>query len=339
MAANYGRIHRLLKILTLIQSDSGWTAQRLAEECGVTKRTIFRDLDMLEGAGIPYFHDSVKGGYTIRRDFFMPPVALTLDESLALIALGEHIGGKEQIPLTKVAARAIQKIRCHLPQSIKTELSRIDKHIAIQLARAGPHEGFDKVYANIRMAIAKRRTLRCKYESIERSLNRTKGEEEVFEFKPYSLFFSHRSWYVLGHHSGRGEIRCLKINRFAALEITKRPYKIPESFSTEDHLGNAWLMIRGKKSYPIEIEFDPEFAETIAETHWHRTQDVQWHKNGSITFRCTVDGLDEIIWWILGMGPHCIVHKPKILATRVQKLATALLNLYESGPDTRAAPA
>jgi len=59
VAKKYGRIHRLLKILTLIQSEKGWNVQRLAAECGVAERTIFRDMKMLEGAGIPYFHDEV----------------------------------------------------------------------------------------------------------------------------------------------------------------------------------------------------------------------------------------------------------------------------------------
>ena len=35
-------------------------------------------------------------------------------------------------------------------------------------------------------------------------------------------------------------------------------------------------------------------------------------------FRCKVDGLDEIVWWILGMGPNCIVKQPKSGDYRVQ---------------------
>ena len=136
MPADYSRIHRLLKILTLIQAEDDWTAERLAAECHVNIRTIYRDMKMLEGAGIPYFHDLETKGYRVRRDFFMPPVSLTLDESLALIALGEHIGGKEQIPLTKAAEKAISKVRSQLPHSIRDEVAKLDGHIKIQLAAA-----------------------------------------------------------------------------------------------------------------------------------------------------------------------------------------------------------
>src|SRR5438552_1748041 len=129
MTADYSRIHRLLKVLVLVQGSKGWTAKRLAEECGTTPRTIYRDMKMLEGAGIPYFYDEEAQCYSIRRDFFLPPVQLTLDESLALAALAEHVGGQEQVPYLKSASRAISKIRGQLPSGIRRELERIEDHV------------------------------------------------------------------------------------------------------------------------------------------------------------------------------------------------------------------
>src|SRR3954466_16318294 len=87
MAADYSRVHRLLKILTLIQGGGGWTPRRLSQECGTTERTSYRDLKMREAAGIPYFFDEEIMRYAVRKDFFLPPVQLTLEESLALAAL------------------------------------------------------------------------------------------------------------------------------------------------------------------------------------------------------------------------------------------------------------
>ena len=55
MAVDYSRIHRLLKILTLIQGSKGWTPKRLALECGTTERTIYRDMKMLEVRGFRTF--------------------------------------------------------------------------------------------------------------------------------------------------------------------------------------------------------------------------------------------------------------------------------------------
>lgn len=327
MSADYSRIHRLLKILTLIQGEQGWTSQRLALECNVTERTIFRDMKMLEGAGIPYFYDEQTRGYSIRRDFFLPPVQLTLDESLALAALAEHVGGDEQIPYTHAAARAISKIRGQLPVALRRELEKMEQHVSIKLAAAMPPESASDVYQRVRLALAGKRALRCRYESPS---NEHGGSD--FIFKPYALFFNQRAWYVVGHHEGHRSVRCLKLNRFTALEPTGIAYEIPRGFALDGHLGNAWRMIRGDRSYEVVLHFDAEFAETIADTHWHRTQEVIWRDDGSIEFRCRVDGLEEIIWWILSMGPHCVVKKPRELADRVKQLAEGIVRQYAGRP-------
>ncbi|MCC7193325.1 MAG: HTH domain-containing protein [Phycisphaeraceae bacterium] len=102
--AEYARLHRVLQIIQLIQQQDGWNAKSLARACGVTERTIYRDLILLQGANIPFFFDEERRCYRIRQDFFMPPIDLALDEVLALVALGEEIGKKEQIPFTMAAA-------------------------------------------------------------------------------------------------------------------------------------------------------------------------------------------------------------------------------------------
>ena len=295
--------------------------------CGTTERTVFRDLKMLEGAGIPYFYDEESKGYSVRRDFFMPPVQLTLDESIALAALADHAGEKEQIPFMRPAARAVGQIRGQLPAAIRRELEQIESRVEIHLAAATPPESAADVHDAVRSALLKRRSLRCEYESLS---NGSPGRVKVgaFLFDPYALFFGQRAWYAVGRHAGHGEVRCLKLNRFTRVEPTDRPYTIPKGFSLDRQIGNAWRMIRGKTRYHVELWFDPEFAETIADTHWHRTQEVVWHEDGSITFRCTVDGLDEIVWWVLSMGPHCIVRKPEQLIAKVKDLAAGVIRRY-----------
>ena len=131
------------------------------------------------------------------------------------------------------------------------------------------------------------------------------GREE-FRFEPYRLMFNQRAWYVIGHHGGRDALRNLKLSRFVECSVTAALCGARD-FSLDDHLGQAWRMIRGDTRYDVVIDFDAEFAETISDTHWHATQDIEHHDDGSITFRCSVDGLDEIVWWVLSMGPHAVV--------------------------------
>ncbi|MCC7204864.1 MAG: WYL domain-containing protein [Phycisphaeraceae bacterium] len=332
MATDYGRIHRLLKILVMIQSGRSWSAQSLARECGKSVRTIFRDLRTLEAAGVPCQFNSRRGGYQVRADFFMPPVELTIEESLSLAALGEQVAGQDQIPLTRAAARAIEKVRCQLPGPIRQEVEQTGRHLRIRLAATAPEDGSQDVYDLVHMAIRTRRVLRCGYEAAHGSDpggSRRAGPDEEFEFEPYTLFFSQRAWYAVGRHGGRrGAIRCLKLSRFTRCQLAGRRYEIPRSFRLDDHLGLAWRMIRGGRRHEVVIEFDAEFAETVADTRWHATQSVEWREDGSMVFRCQVDGLDEIVWWVLSMGPHCRVVRPRELADRVADLGRGVAAVY-----------
>ncbi len=320
----YSRIHRLLRLISLIQSGRQWNACALAVECGTTERTIYRDLNELQGAGVPVYYNERTGGYEILGSFFMPPVQLTAEEALALSALCEHIAAPEQIPFLKPAWRALHKIESQLPPSIQRELAQRTSAINIKTAQAMPPDGYADVYDRVRQAITEGRVLWCEYEPASPDAE----PAGCFEFRPFALFYSVRAWYAIGHHAERDDLRSLKLNRFTRIELTDQSYAPPADFNIESHLGNAWRMIADGDDVDVEIWFDAEFAQTISDTLWHRTQSIDWHDDGSCTFRCTVAGLSEIEWWVLSMGPHCMVRKPRELAERVADLARRTAMMY-----------
>jgi predicted DNA-binding transcriptional regulator YafY len=337
MAIDYRqRIDRLLRIITLIQGGRGWTPSTLAAELGCVQRTVFRDLGHLKECGIPILYDAATRQYAMDGQFFMPPVQLSLDESLALLSLCEHVAEREQIPFMKAAGRAAQKIASQLPSDLRADLAMRGRNMAIRTAAAMEADGYADVYDRMQTAIAGKHLLRCKYDpasSDDDQRRRRAGHADgEFDFAPYALFFCVRAWYVIGKRSDRDGLRCLKLSRFTKVQPTDEPYSVPRSFSLEKHLGNAWRMMRGKDA-EVELWFDPEFADTISDTRWHRTQEFVSHPDGSCTFTATVSGFDEIVWWILSMGPHCKVIRPKALGKRVRDLAAQTAARYRTEAD------
>ncbi len=324
MVERTNKLQRLLRILTLVHGERGLNAARLAERCGVTERTIYRDIKDLQAAQIPLDQDELTGGYIVRREFFMPPVDFTMEEALALVALGRSVGQAEQIPFFGSTARAVEKLRSQLPDALLADLDELDPQVHIQLAAGQSADGLDRVYARVRQAIISKRQLRCSYESAQAQDVPASGPE-IFHFEPYALFYSQRAWYAVGRHEKRAALRCLKLNRFTRCELTDLPYAIPEDFTLKAHLGNAWRMIRGEQRFAVHLLFDRTFAETIADTCWHHTQRIDWREDGAIDFHCEVDGLEEIVWWVLSMGRHCQVIAPRELAEAVAEEAQAMM--------------
>jgi len=318
------RVHRLLRIIAMVQSGRGWGPKALAEELNISERNLYRDLDQLRAAGVPIVFNDDRRCYEIVGRFFMPPVHLDVEESLALAALCEHLTHDEQIPFLRPASRALHKIQSQLPASMRESLAERVQTMAIRTTQTMPPDGYKDVYDTVQEAIAHRRVLRCKYEPVTSE----RDEQGMFTFKPYALFFAVRAWYAVGQRSDRDSLRKLKLNRFTKITLTDQTYEIPEDFDLENVLGNAWRMIASGPDHEVEIWFDAQFAETISETQWHRTQEIEWHADGSCTFRCTVAGLDEIVWWVLSMGPHCVVRRPGELIERVRTLAQQTMEQY-----------
>ena len=88
--SKYERLARLIRIVTLIRSHRNLDRRYLAEKCGVSIRTIQRDINTLCYAGVPIFW--FDDGYKIMPDFFLPPLNLTLEEVFCLAVIAACFG-------------------------------------------------------------------------------------------------------------------------------------------------------------------------------------------------------------------------------------------------------
>lgn len=81
------RLIRLMRIITLIQAMPGILVRELAERCGTTERTIYRDMDMLSAMHIPIIHQGYGKGYKFIGDFSLYPLDWTEQEMHAFASL------------------------------------------------------------------------------------------------------------------------------------------------------------------------------------------------------------------------------------------------------------
>ena len=66
------RLARVLRVLQLIQGTGPWTAQGIARELECSERTVYRDLQTLTAAGVPWFFDEYGQSYRIRDGYKGP---------------------------------------------------------------------------------------------------------------------------------------------------------------------------------------------------------------------------------------------------------------------------
>jgi predicted DNA-binding transcriptional regulator YafY len=102
---------------------TGVTAQELADRFGVTLRTIYRDLQALQDAGMPIRADRGRGGgYALDKNYQLPPVNFTAREAALLVALSRLAIEQRLVPFPKAIENATDKVRAALSTSAQREL-------------------------------------------------------------------------------------------------------------------------------------------------------------------------------------------------------------------------
>ena len=324
------RLSRLVQLIGLLQAGRQKNADTLASECGVSRRTIFRDLDMLRSAGVPVLFDDDEKRYCIPGSYYLPPTNFTPDEALAVISLCYELGADSRVPFCQAARGAALKLEASLPPGLRESLRDTAGSMRIQLAATNRLDGQESVYRQLLTAAVRRLAVRIQYESL------SEDQRIVTKLSPYRLMFSRHSWYVIGRSSMHREVRTFNVGRIRELVQLNDAYEVPARFSIDRYLGNAWHLIPepGEDS-EVVVRFDKLVARNVAEVQWHKTQRCEFLPDGRLEFRVTVSGLHEISWWILGYGDQAEVVAPLKLRELLIGRATRLLNKYRP-PEVRA---
>lgn len=320
---NLARIHRLLELIGLLQAGRGYNAEGLAQTCGVSRRSIFRDLDLLRQSGVPVAFDESQQCYRIPGACLLPPTNFTSEEALALLVLCHELGDGHGLPFLEPARSAAVKLESTLPARLRDQLRNVIAAVNIKPAPSNPLEGRKPVYEQLLEAIANRRNVRIRYGSL------AECKEICTRLSPYRMFFSRRSWYVVGRSSLHRAKRTFNLARFKQIEPLDDHFQIPRGFSVERYLRNAWHMIpeRGRDR-EVVVRFDKLVAQNVAEVNWHKTQRLEFHEDGTLDFNVTVSGINEISWWILGYGDQAEVLEPPELRKLVADRARRMVKKY-----------
>jgi proteasome accessory factor B len=203
------RAERLYALVDLLRgSRRPLSAARLSEEFAVSKRTIERDIQSLQLAGVPIYADhGVSGGYSILREHSLPPLNLTAPESLAVLA---GLGLLETSPYGAAARRARAKI---LAISREDQLAPVDEALASMFVidSARPSEA---AISLIPEAIAARRVVRLDYVSEDGVTQTTRDVEAM------GLLRGGDAWIFVAWCRLREGIRGFQLDRIRHLEIT-----------------------------------------------------------------------------------------------------------------------
>jgi predicted DNA-binding transcriptional regulator YafY len=221
------RADRLFRIVQMLRSGRLKTAHALAERLQVSERTIYRDVRDLQLAGQP-IEGEAGVGYTLRRDFDLPPLMFTPEELTALV-LGARLvkawGGAESVI---AASSALARIEAVLPSELAARLDAIALYAPGFKMPAAQRRLLDQLHA----ACLSRTVLEFSYTRL--------GEEashaEWRIVRPLALAFWSGVWTLAAWCETRNDFRNFRLDRVEALTVTTRSFTPRRGERLEDLL-------------------------------------------------------------------------------------------------------
>ena len=316
---------RLISIIFMLQSRGTLKANELAEELGVSERTIHRYMGMLDEMGIPIYSErGPYGGFSLVRGYKLPPLVFTPEEATALFLGSELVKDIWGVSYHDAAVAAMAKLDNVLPDDLRHEVEHARRGLLATGWLRRDYGPWAPILDELRRCVARRRQVRLVYRSFRQ-------EETSRILDPYALALQWGNWYLAGYCHLRDDLRTFRVDRIQEVEPTDETFEIPVNFSAREYMSRM-AGERPETYYRVAVRFDPEVAHIVRERRedW---QELSEHDDGSVTLAFDASDLAWPCRWVLTYQDKARVLGPPELAARVRQAAQAIVARYmDEGP-------
>jgi len=213
------RIDRLVAIMTTLQSKKYATSEFIADKYDISVRTVYRDLKALSEIGVPILFESQRG-YSILKDYFLPPVSLTTEEANALILVSSLSERFTDQSTKNHIDNALSKIKSVLRSPDRDKADQFQSQIRIYINQSAQVKS--DYLTGIQHAIVNKKILQIKYTNNAAVVSQR-------EIEPIGLTFYSYQWHLIAWCWLRNDYRDFKVNQISELNRTE------ENFRKKDH--------------------------------------------------------------------------------------------------------
>ena len=210
------RTTRLLDLLqALRRRRRAVSAQTLADELGISLRTLYRDIATLRAEGA-----EIRGepgiGYILRPSFFLPPMMLSQAETEALMLGMRWVSTFGDKSLAVSAASALAKIAEVLPKAVRDGAGAVP----LRVGPARPKQLTEEDLAPVREAIRAERKLAFSY----RDERDRKSQRVIW---PFAIGYFPEGRILVGFCETRKDYRHFRTDRISQLTVLPDRYPRP----------------------------------------------------------------------------------------------------------------
>ncbi len=309
------KIDRLVGILVMLLRYERVQAKELAEKFEVSVRTILRDVDTINLAGIPIVtYQGANGGIGIAQGYRLDKSVLTGDDMAAIIATLRGIDGAVTGKRHEVL---IEKLKNTLPPVQLDMLDTKLRQLVIDLSPWRDDSNTKQKLELIRSAIEQTCELQFEYTDSQGSVTSRCVE-------PYSLILKAQKWYLYAWCRLRADFRYFKVSRIKRLTSldTFTPRDVPPGSMPDE---SEWH--RSGDAIALDLLFVKELEGIV--TEWFG-ENIEKTDDGSIMVRTVLPENNWLYGFLLSFGTGLEVINPHRIRAILAELAFNIHQKYSS---------
>lgn len=301
------KTERLLAIVIKLLNRKKMTAKELADYFEVSVRTIQRDMETIELAGIPVVSEKgLNGGYSILENYKIHNSYFNdIEHQLLMTALDGVYKTYDDKNLKNIIEK-LSSIKMHHSPSENQSL-------ILDFSDWGPESRRQEKVNSIHKAIDRQKVIHFRYIDIN-------GKFTSREAEPVSLILKINKWYLYAFCRLRKDYRLFKIGRMHDVQITEKRMdpnrEIPPFDFTHDD----------RESVRVRLKFHKQALNQLED--YFELDRLKFHENGFIYVTEYFPEDEWVYGMILHFGDQVEVLEPKHIRTIIKERAEKILEKY-----------
>lgn len=302
------KLDRLLSIVVILLNKDRVSAKELASRFEVTTRTIYRDIDSINMAGIPIIsYPGNDGGFGIMENFRLERHIFTEEDIIEVLSALKGMTGLIQSERIRSAADKFANMI-----EGKKGGDFFDDGIIIDINPWGSKSRIDSDFRTIYSAILSRKKLSFNYSDYN-------GKSSSREVEPISLVFKAYSWYLYSYCLEKNDYRIFRLSRIKNISVSK------DTFTGKKKKYQSDYSI--KPDTDITIRFRNSF-ETLISEFFPQSRVEKSSDFSTITFKAQNE--EWLYKILLGMGRDIEIVSPKSVRESFIKYLKEISSKYSS---------
>lgn len=231
------KIDRLISIIMILLDKKRVGAQELADLFEVSLRTIYRDIEAINLAGIPVRGaPGVGGGFEIMETYKMDRKVFSTDDLSALLmglsSLSGMMRGDELV-------HALAKVKSFIPADKAKDIELKVNQICIDLSPWTVNSNIQPYLELIKSALQESRLLSFEYIAHH-------GNKTARTVEPYQLVLKSSHWYLQGYCHKRNDFRLFRLSRMSNLQMLEETFALRDYQKPALDFADIWETMQTK---------------------------------------------------------------------------------------------